>query len=261
MPWTADAPYALVLDTETTGLDAPDVIELARTQPLRFGEHENYLAPTVEVDRWKPTKPIEPGAMAVHRIIDADLDGCPTWPGRWEPDAPVGYLLGHNVDHDWRSLKEPPVKRIDTLAIAQHVYPELGSYKLTALIFYLYEPGAARDLTEKAHESDTDVRLTLLLLSHLLYDQPTALFDEPKPTSWEALWHLSEYCRIPLRIGFSKYGPKNGKPGTLYTEVPTGMLKWIVHPDRVLEMDPWEVKATVRELARRGVAVSVPVSR
>lgn len=228
---------AMVLDVETTGLDEPQVIQLASKGPFEWGLHGS----TVEVvtQRFKPTKAIEPGAMAVHRIIASDLESAPAWEG-WEPSCP--YLIGHGVDSDWRALGSPAgVKLIDTLALAKHLWDGLGSYKLTALIFHLFEPHAARGLTTNAHDAATDVDLTCLLLDHLLWEIPGV-------QDFESLWKFSEQARIPLRIGFSKYGPKNGKPGTLYSEVPAGMLRWIIDPQRVNDMDPWEVKAAKRQL-------------
>lgn len=230
---------AIVLDTETTGLDEPEVIELVRKGPFDWGQHSD---PTVQLfhTRYKPSKPIEPGAMAVHRIIPGDLDGCPPWIGWTKPEA-VGYMIGHKIDHDWTSLGKPDVKRICTLAMAKNLWDGLGSYNLTALIFHLFEPSTARQLTENAHEAETDVHLTCLLLDHLLWEIPAV-------QDFESLWKFSEQARIPLRIGFSKFGPKNGKPGTLYSEVPEGMLRWIIDPQRVNDMDPWEVKAAKRQL-------------
>lgn len=234
---------AVVLDVETTGLVDPVPIELVQKAPIPWGEH---LSESIELVgcRYKNTKPIEPGAMAVHRIIPADLEGYEPWPG-WRKPLGVEYLIGHHVDSDWAAIGKPDIKLIDTLSIAKHLWDGLGTYRLTALIFHLYEPAYARQITEKAHEASQDVLLTCLLLDHLLY-------EIPQVTDFEALWQFSEQARIPLRIGFSKYGPKNGQPGTLYAEVPTGMLKWIIDERRVAEMDEWEVKATRRELHRRG---------
>jgi exodeoxyribonuclease X len=158
----------------------------------------------------------------------------------------VDYLIGHNIDSDWRALGSPEVKRICTLAMAKHLWPELGSYKLAALIFHLYEPATARELTQNAHAAETDLHLTATLLDHLLWELGASVSD------WESLWAFSEAARIPVRIGFSKYGPKNGLPGMLYSEVPSGMLKWICDPVRVQDMDPWEVKAAQAQLRLRG---------
>lgn len=232
---------AIVLDVETTGLVEPQVIQIAQTAPFPFNQHATTA---VTVTRFKPTKPIEPGAMAVHRIIAEDLADAPDWPG-WQKPEQVQYLIGHVVDSDWAAIGKPDIRRICTHAIAKRCWDGLGSYKLTALIFHLYAAAEARRMTQLAHDAEVDVGLTACVLDHLLWELPGV-------TTFEQLWQYSEEARIPLRIGFSKYGPKNGQPGTLYTDVPTGMLKWIVDPIRVNDMDAMEVVATRRELTRRG---------
>lgn len=233
---------AIILDVETTGLIEPQVIQLAQTAPFEYNGH---TATRVSVTRFKPTKPIEPGAMAIHRIIAEDLADAPDWPG-WDKPQQVGYLIGHVIDSDWAAIGKPEIRLIDTCAMAKRKWDALGSYKLTALIFSLYESAEARRMTENAHDAATDVNLTILVLDHLLYELPHI-------GSFEQLWQYSEEARIPLRIGFSKFGPKNGQPGTLYTDIPDGMLKWIIDPVRVADMDRYEVIATKRELQRRGL--------
>lgn len=232
------ADLAVILDVETTGLHEPQVIELAESGPLEFGDHitEGMCA----VSRFKPTKAIEPGAMATHRIIAEDLEHCRPWVP-WQPAAEVGYLVGHAIDSDWSALGQPPLKRICTLAIAKRVWSGFASFKLSTLMFELYEAKIARELTENAHEAEQDVYLTGLLLDHLLHEIPNV-------HSWGDLWKFSEDARVPLRIGFGKHGPKNGQPGALYAEIPAGYLRWMIEPVRVNDMDPWEVKAAQRQL-------------
>lgn len=242
---------AMILDTEWTGLHEPDVIQLATKGPLDFtGWH---LAPT-EVLHFKPRKPITIGAMATHRIIMDDLEGYPTWPGSYGLPPSVMYLIGHNIDGDWRSIGSPPhIKRICTLALAKRYWPDLDSYKLVALMYHLLSPSTAREMTANAHTASVDITLTEFVLDNLLDEINRARSGfHPHVLSWETLWEISEAARIPLRMGFSKYGPKNGEPGTLYSEVPVGMLRWMVDPVRINDMDPWEVKAAQQQLAIRG---------
>jgi exodeoxyribonuclease X len=233
--------FALLIDCESTGLVEPQVIQLATKGPLKFGHHL-YDFPATEVMRFKPTKAIEPGAMATHRIIATDLDECPTWLGFGIPEG-VGYLIGHGVDYDWQAIGSPDLKRICTLALARNLWPDLNTHKLSALIFYLYEPNAARELTRNAHDAETDVHLTALLLDHLLWEMRGRTLE-----SWETLWQASEEARIPLRLTFGKHGPQNGQPGALYSEVPKDYLQWMC---RQADMDPWCVKAAERALRSR----------
>lgn len=251
---------AMILDTETSGLIEPDVIQLAARGPLEF--HVPWAEAPTETRSFKPRKPIEPAAMATHHIIMEDLDGFPEWPGFWSPPLGVQYLIGHQIDFDWKAIGSPnqcpppgshalgdPIKRIDTMAIAKHAWPDLGSYRLTALIYHIYKAAEAREMCKNAHVAAVDIYLAETLLDHLLCE----LIGAGKVIqSWEDLWKISEESRIPLRIGFSKYGPKEGRPGTLYSEVPLGMLRWIVDPIRVKDMDQWEVKAAQKQIALRG---------
>jgi exodeoxyribonuclease X len=241
--------YAIIADAETTGLVEPQTIQLATKGPIAFGHHLDDFPATV-VTRYKPTKPIEPGAMATHRIIPADLEGCEPSPTAFVFPPEAEYLVGFGVDYDWKAMGSPDLKRIDVLAMAKRVWDGLGSYKLTALIFEHFEAATALELTEHAHDAEQDVYLTALILEHVLAEMKG--LKGIHPTSWADVYAFSEEARIPLRIGFSKYGPKNGQPGTPYIDVPTGMLKWIIDPQRVKDFDEWEVMATRRELSRRG---------
>jgi exodeoxyribonuclease X len=242
---------AMILDTELTGLHEPDVIQLAAKGPMEF---ESWHEAPVQVLHFKPRKPITPGAMAVHRIIPEDLEAYPAWQGWHLLPNGVQYVIGHGVDIDWTAIGAPHnVRRICTLALAKRYWPDLDSYKLVALIYHLISPATARDLTTNAHNAAVDINLTEFILDNLIQEINTARGGvHPHVQSWETLWEISEAARIPLRIGFSKYGPKNGQPGTLYSEVPVGMLRWICDPVRINEMDPWEVKAAQQQLAIRG---------
>lgn len=239
---------AMVLDTEGTGLDEPDAIQVAHTGPMEFGKLPRTEATVLY---FKPRKPITIGAMATHGIIMDDLSGCPEWPGSYSLPLDVHYLIGHQIDFDWECIGSPSVKRICTMALAKRYWPDLDSYKLTALIYHLVTPKEARDMVATAHNAAQDIYLTGFVLDNLI-DEIRREDLLGRLDSWEELWRLSEQARIPLRIGFSKYGPKNGKPGTLYSEVPLGMLRWIVDPVRIADMDPWEVKAAQQQIAIRG---------
>lgn len=244
---------AMILDTELTGLHEPDVIQLAMKGPLEFErwhEGENI----VQHYKPRPNKPMTIGAMATHRVIPEDLEGFPEWPGVYALPAEVSYLVGHGIDIDWTAIGAPPyVKRICTLALAKRYWPDLDSYKLVSLMYHLVEPHTAREMTTNAHVASVDIALTEFLLDSLI-ESINQQRGGPLPhvQSWETLWEISEAARIPLRIGFSRFGPKNGLPGMLYSEVPVGMLRWICDPVRINEMDPWEVKAAQQQLAIRG---------
>lgn len=189
---------ATLIDTETTGFDEPDVIELAWMGPLHA-----FSPPSqpVQCQRFKPRKPIALGALATHHILDEELAGEPEWPGAWLPPLPTEYIVGHSVDFDWKAIGSPPtVKRICTLAIARRLWPDLDSHSLAALIYHFTDRREARELLRNAHSAAHDVGLLRLVLNQILLAMP-------KVASWDRLWEASERARVPTHMTFGKYGP------------------------------------------------------
>lgn len=72
LDWATD-PKLAVLDTETTGLRG-EIIEVGIVDA--WGR-------TLFDERLKPSCPVEAGALAVHGISNADLEGCPTLADVW----------------------------------------------------------------------------------------------------------------------------------------------------------------------------------
>lgn len=99
---------ALIFDTETTGGDDPKMIEAAGIV-LRPGDIDLRPADHFEF-RYNPGIPSTLGALATHHILDSELAGCP--PPSFLLSDDVEYLIGHNIDYDWRVIGEPKVKRI-----------------------------------------------------------------------------------------------------------------------------------------------------
>ncbi len=83
--WARDVladPDAIILDTETTGLDGgAEIVEIA---VIDVAGNTLFETPV------RPGRPIPPEATAIHGIADADVAGAPTWP---EIHARVGELL------------------------------------------------------------------------------------------------------------------------------------------------------------------------
>lgn len=233
---------AVIVDTETTGLDDPEVIELAYTRPFTWAEE--LVASDYTKARFRPSKPITPGAMAAHNIIEADLVNEPPWPGSHAFD--VEYLIGHNVDFDWKALgSQPNIKRICTLELARLLYEDADSHSLRALMYYFYEAEDARNLAKNAHSADHDCGMTHLVLKEIILDYGRR---GGTLTSLEDLWRLSEDARIPRRLTFGKHGPKDGQPGLRYDEAPRDYLEWMLKQD----MDPYVLTAARRALTAKG---------
>jgi exodeoxyribonuclease X len=220
---------AIVLDTETTGTgETAKVIEFARSQPIDTPVGLMVAAKPVNIacDRYSPgDQPIALGAMAAHHIIEDDLEGLPPFPGfDWPPD--VTYIIGHNVDFDWKMIGQPKLKRICTLALCRNLWPQIDSHTLSAMVYHLHERrDVARGLLRNAHSAETDV---LLLLKVVL---PAILRAYgPMVGTWEELWALSEKARVPTIMPWGKH------KGIHIGDIPGDYKRWLLNqPD----VDPY----------------------
>lgn len=226
----AARPRALLFDVESTGTgEGAQIIEAA------MANVESASAPLVPiqhatlVERYKPSIPIQFGAMAAHHIIPEDLEGCrPSSEFRF----PIGinYLIGHNIDFDWDLAGRPDVRRICTLALARSLWPTLDSHTLGALIYALRPPARARELLEDAHSAVVDVDNLAIVLREICL--------ELQPKSWRELWLMSEEARIPKVMAFGKH------KGVAVVDLPRDYGDWIL---RQADMDEY-VKIAVRRM-------------
>lgn len=212
---------AYVIDTETTGTEPPEVIELA------IRHFEDRELPIVE--RFRPAGPITWGAVATHHILPQDLAECrPSSEARLPGDTQ--YIIGHNVDYDWQALGCPNVKRICTLAIARTLHPNVDSHSLVAMYYYYMGMNhEARQVAVNAHGAAADVRMCWAILRYM-----TKGLDD-----LEALWRYSEACRIPQIIPFGKH------KGTAISDLPWDYRKWMLRQD---DMDPYVLEAVRRTM-------------
>lgn len=219
---------ALILDTEVTDLESPAIVELACSEAVLIDgllwHRDTWSA------RLNPGKQISAGAMAVHGITDEDVADCPRADGLALPEH--DYLIGHNVDFDWKAIGEPSVKRICTLALSRKLWPN-ESHTLAAMIWLLEPHDRARELTKGAHGAAADVRMVQVLLEHILRALPygvSGLYD---------LWDASEAARIPTHWAFGKH------KGERIDVTPTDYLQWMKkQPD----LDPYVARAIDRAL-------------
>ncbi len=218
--------HALLLDTETTGLNEPEIIEVAGlylNTPRDLGTGEPG------VQRYRPGKPIEFGAMATHHILDAELVDCPPSSSFRFPEG-VSYLVGHNIDFDWKVIGSPAVKRIDTLAMSRKLWPD-GGHSQSALAYRLTNnPQQMREWLRSAHSAGADVKTCRWLLGHIVQRIPAAATE-----SWEALWEYSEWTRIPDLMPFGKH------KGARIADLPADYVAWAL--TNVTDMDPYLRKA------------------
>jgi exodeoxyribonuclease X len=215
---------ACVLDTETTGFDEPQPVEIAW---VRLEGPQGLRTLDMCCCRYKPSKPITLGALATHHILDEDLENCEPYTAFKLPDG-IDYLIGHNVDFDWDAIGKPNVKRIDTLAFSRKLWPKADSHSLGAMM-YLLDRENARSLLRHAHSAAHDASNTVRLLGNIL----RALGE---PMTWEAVWLLSEDARVPDVMPFGKH------KGVAIADVPADYKRWLLgQPD----VDPYLRKALI----------------
>ena len=218
---------AILLDTETTGIKDPDVVELAWVE---INEETWSLAPVFQ-QYFENSKPIEYGAMATHHIIPSFLDGKPKQDcvASALPDAQ--YWIGHNIDFDWKALKQPNVKRICTLALCRYAYPEADSHSLSAMMYFIHGANhATRTKLKNAHSAAADILLC--------YDILIPLMEKLDIHSLDQLYAVSEDARIPKIMQFGKH---KGEP---ISAVPKAYRDWYRRQE---ETDPYLLMAFSRK--------------
>lgn len=221
---------AYIFDSETTGLNEPHLIEAAW---LKLKDISSLTVTADFLQRYKPGKPIELSALATSHILDEELDGCEPYNTFALPED-VEYLIGHNVDYDWRVIGEPDVKRICTRALSSKLWPAADSHTQSAMI-YLHYRTEATGLLRNAHAALDDVKNCRLLLVKIL---DTLAVNLGRPVSgWEELWEISEDARIPTFIGFGKHR------GMAIVELPSDYKRWLLNQS---DLDPYVRKALTR---------------
>ena len=236
---------ARIIDTETTDAEDPRPIEIGESEPFedpgrRIFEDQSL---TCKVSRWNPMKPINYGAMAVHHITDAMVADCPPWTDYKLTDCE--YIIGHNIDFDWNAIGKPDVKRICTLALAQHLWPTADSHALGAML-YMLDAEYAKEWVPKAHSAGHDVVLCGRLLTFIM-----GTVGAVRIQTMEDLWQWSERARIPEFMSFGKYGPnedwaKNNGGPMRCSEVrrrDNGYWNWLMNKCDQVRDNPYLKKA------------------
>ncbi len=138
---------AVVIDTETTGLDPAKarVVEIAAL-PLKAGRTDEKAALRFLIN---PGEPIPPAAAAIHHIDDRTVKGAPGFAAVWPEFAAVlsgAVLIGHTLGFDLAVIKRECARAglawdsprtLDTALLAQVVAPQLGGFTLEHLSSWL----------------------------------------------------------------------------------------------------------------------------
>lgn len=219
---------AVIFDTEVNSLEAMEVIELAYCWcdivdgKYTFGE--------IITERFKPIKPIEAGAMAVHGITDEDLMYCRQSLEASIPDAEI--IIGHNVDFDAEVMKNESAKRICTLALSRHFFPTFKQHTLGAMFLELFGKNKRNvELLRNSHSADNDVKI----LSEIV----TVITNGRGVQSLGDLYALSEIARVPTVMAFGKH------KGEAIENVPRSYMQWYLSQ---ADVDPYLRKAFIAQL-------------
>lgn len=221
---------AIIFDSETTGLKDPQMVEGAY---LKLADIQTLDVVEEFLQRYKPSKPIELGALTTSHIYDEELVDCPP---HTEFALPFGtqYIIGHNVDYDWGVIGQPDVKRICTQALSRALWPDADSHSQSAMI-YLHYREHARGLLQNAHAALDDVlncrRLLVKILEEIALRNGAAVF------SFEDLWMISEEARIPTVIRFGKHA------GSKIADIPADYKRWLLGQ---ADVDPYLRKALAK---------------
>lgn len=215
---------AIILDTETDNLNGR-AIEIAyfpldlSSGVLLFDRHAAFN------QRYNPLRPISLDAMAVHNIIEQDVQGMPAY-NTFTLDPSIKYIVGHNVDYDVHVLHRSGVtqdlKPIDTLAMARRIFPKAPRHTLAVLSYYISSDHAkVREHMRNNHSALTDVYLTASLLRTILQHIP----PRNKQTIHD-LYLFSLECRVPEVMPFGQYR------GTAISSLPESYKQSLMKDDK-----------------------------
>lgn len=223
---------AILIDTETTGITDPVAVEIAWLE--REGIHNADILRKFH-QRYNPGKPIELGAMATHHIMNEDVTHCPPTSDFKLPEG-TEYIIGHNVDYDWKAIGSPDVRRICTLALSRHLFPNLDSHTQSAMVYH-FKGRDAKPMLDGSHSAIIDVRNCHVVLQYLIDRMHNELgWFTAATSSWSDLWDISEWARVPTTMQFGKH------KGELISEIPKSYKEWLL---RQPDVDPYLVKALI----------------
>lgn len=199
-----------VVDLETTGFEPTDaVVEIAACD-LRDGAISAFLISTLV----NPGRPIPPQVSAVHHIIDADVQGCPTWDDAWPAYVhDVQAFCAHNAkfERQWLTDEVTDGKPwICTLRCAYRLWPDAPGHSNQTLRYWLNPEGLDRTIASVAHRAGPDAYVTAFILREQL-----------KLATFDALVAWSSEPALLPRITFGKHR------GLAWKDAPIDYLQWI----------------------------------
>lgn len=172
-----------------------------------------------------PLQPIPAETSAVHHIIDADVVGAPTWadiaPFIFGNDDVIAYAAhGAKFERAWlKDDQNPGIPWIDTYRCAVWIYQDAPSFSNSGLRYHLRPEGLIRSKADPAHRAGPDSYVTAHHVRDML-------------NGGHSLEQLLDWTERPALLPRCKIGDyRNGGKGTLWKDVETSMLRWILPRD------------------------------
>lgn len=237
----------VVIDLEATDREPANahIVEVAAIiiTPPWFGEGGQRMVSSFI----KPPVAIPAETSAVHHIVDADVDGAPTW-DEWRPTlaealAPAGVIaVAHNAGYERELLAKNGIQAhrwLCTYKAACRVWPDAPGLGNETLRYYL-GLGTGRRHVQQPHSAPHDAQVTAQILQ--------ALLDAGTPIDDMVAW-----TEQPAMLPTCPIGEWRGKK---WSEVDYGFLDWILRKIHDREDVRFCAKA---ELERRAAAARAPV--
>ena len=244
-----------IIDTETTGTD-PETDKVIECAAVKWKINEEFLGMPAQ---WTidPQRLIHPSAMAIHHILQHEVDGKPTM-AMVQPEIEAytkdTVLVAHNAPFDISMmpfLKDQPT--ICSLRLARHVWERgalnnlgqnLTSHKSQELRYWLgfYQIDT---LGLAAHRAAADILVTGHVFGALLQ----RYIDIAKG---KTLKDLIDFVKSPLPIKALSFGKHEGVP---LADVDTGYYRWMmnqIHSGK-MKLDADIMFAINHALAKRGI--------
>lgn len=213
-----------VIDIETTGIDpgTDAIIEIASVDMVRDGGITNAMDTLV-----RPTKPIPPGASAVHHIVDEDVANAPAFGEVIDRFKGADFYVAHNFEFERSFFAAQGIELgawICTYKCALRVWPELEGHSNQELRYALDRatpfPGFERG-SISPHRAAFDVVVTAAIFEELI-----------KKARWSELVQWSTEPALHTRFHFGKYR------GQRYADIAASdpdYLQWIVEKSELEE--------------------------
>ncbi|MFW2176678.1 MULTISPECIES: putative quorum-sensing-regulated virulence factor [unclassified Moraxella] len=208
---------AYILDTEAHDLTAPHATEIAYIKVGFVDGVLAYLDKNAFEQRYNPQKAISLGSMSITGIFDDDVADMPPHTS-FELPTDCQILIGHNIDFDVEVLSNAEcdmsqIKRVCTLAMSRHFYPNLDTHTLGAMLCH-FEPQIAKKNLKHAHGAKYDIWFNFLVLKAICREQGIDTMDK--------LVEIAEVARIPTVMGFGKH------KGVAIKDLPSDYVSWLL---------------------------------